>query len=158
MYQVLLSWLNNWRNLKRIESLSCLWEPGSSLFSNLFKPFLVEEQLTVDELDTEVEWYMVENLIFSENVFNTTFCFGCQFGGFSQLEIVFYGRFAGFVLVGSDFVRKIYICTMHCIVTKIWAFFCRYWENEKVRLDYRPVHMNTLDDEVESFPPKARVY
>ncbi|KAF5958275.1 hypothetical protein HYC85_005500 [Camellia sinensis] len=30
-----------------------------------------------------------------------------------------------------------------------------YWENEKVRLDYRPVHMNTLDDEVESFPPKA---
>ncbi len=34
----------------------------------------------------------------------------------------------------------------------------RLWENEKVRLDYRPVHMNTLDDEVESFPPKARVY
>ncbi|PWZ15599.1 hypothetical protein Zm00014a_001827 [Zea mays] len=33
-----------------------------------------------------------------------------------------------------------------------------YWENEKVRLAYRPVHMNTLDDEVESFPPKARVY
>uniref|UniRef100_A0A803KYD5 Succinate dehydrogenase [ubiquinone] flavoprotein subunit, mitochondrial n=1 Tax=Chenopodium quinoa TaxID=63459 RepID=A0A803KYD5_CHEQI len=33
-----------------------------------------------------------------------------------------------------------------------------YWENEKVRLDYRPVHMNTLDNEVESFPPKARVY
>ncbi|PKI72125.1 hypothetical protein CRG98_007512 [Punica granatum] len=33
-----------------------------------------------------------------------------------------------------------------------------YWENEKVWLDYRPVHMNTLDDEVESFPPKARVY
>ncbi|GFZ18670.1 succinate dehydrogenase 1-2 [Actinidia rufa] len=34
----------------------------------------------------------------------------------------------------------------------------RYWENEKVRLDYRPVHMNTLDDEVEPFPPKACVY
>ncbi|PPR84781.1 hypothetical protein GOBAR_AA35928 [Gossypium barbadense] len=33
-----------------------------------------------------------------------------------------------------------------------------YWENEKVRLDYRPVHMNTLDDEIESFLPKARVY
>lgn len=33
-----------------------------------------------------------------------------------------------------------------------------YWENEKVRLDYRPVHMNTLDDEIETFPPKARVY
>ncbi|GJN10322.1 hypothetical protein PR202_ga28406 [Eleusine coracana subsp. coracana] len=36
--------------------------------------------------------------------------------------------------------------------------FTWYWENEKVRLAYRPVHMNTLDDEVESFPPKARVY
>ncbi|KAI5059059.1 hypothetical protein GOP47_0025378 [Adiantum capillus-veneris] len=33
-----------------------------------------------------------------------------------------------------------------------------YWENGKVQLDYRPVHMNTLDDEVQSFPPKARVY
>uniref|UniRef100_A5BGN3 Succinate dehydrogenase [ubiquinone] flavoprotein subunit, mitochondrial n=1 Tax=Vitis vinifera TaxID=29760 RepID=A5BGN3_VITVI len=33
-----------------------------------------------------------------------------------------------------------------------------YWENEKVRLDYRPVHMNPLDDEIESIPPKARVY
>lgn len=33
-----------------------------------------------------------------------------------------------------------------------------YWENDRVRLDYRPVHMNTLDDEVEVFPPKARVY
>ncbi|KAJ6678612.1 SUCCINATE DEHYDROGENASE 2 FLAVOPROTEIN SUBUNIT [Salix viminalis] len=33
-----------------------------------------------------------------------------------------------------------------------------YWEKEKVRLDYRPVHLNTLDDEVETFPPKARVY
>ncbi|KAI3987025.1 hypothetical protein MKX01_039960 [Papaver californicum] len=29
-----------------------------------------------------------------------------------------------------------------------------YWEKEKVRLDYRPVNLNT----VESFPPKARVY
>ena len=26
------------------------------------------------------------------------------------------------------------------------------------KLDYRPVHMNTLTDEVEPFPPKARVY
>ncbi|KAF6173770.1 hypothetical protein GIB67_007446 [Kingdonia uniflora] len=33
-----------------------------------------------------------------------------------------------------------------------------YWENEKVRLDYRPVHMNTLDDEIQTLPPKARVY
>lgn len=37
-------------------------------------------------------------------------------------------------------------------------FPCRYWEKEKVRLDYRPVHMETLDDEIEPFPPKARVY
>ncbi|KAI3851334.1 hypothetical protein MKX03_023090 [Papaver bracteatum] len=33
-----------------------------------------------------------------------------------------------------------------------------YWAEEKVRLDYRPVHLNTLDDEVEFFPPKARFY
>lgn len=33
-----------------------------------------------------------------------------------------------------------------------------YWEDEKVRLEYRPVHMDTLDDEIETFPPKARVY
>ncbi|CAM6098155.1 unnamed protein product [Calypogeia fissa] len=35
---------------------------------------------------------------------------------------------------------------------------CGFWEDGKVRLEYRPVHMNTLDDEVETFPPKARVY
>lgn len=49
----------------------------------------------------------------------------------------------------------------HCIVyskLNYVHFLCRYWENEKVRLDYRPVHLNTLDDEIESFPPKARVY
>lgn len=40
----------------------------------------------------------------------------------------------------------------------VLSLSCRYWENEKVRLDYRPVHMNTLDDEIETFPPKARVY
>ncbi|KAH0900362.1 hypothetical protein HID58_049930 [Brassica napus] len=33
-----------------------------------------------------------------------------------------------------------------------------YWEDEKVRLEYRPVHMDTLDDEIDTFPPKARVY
>jgi succinate dehydrogenase / fumarate reductase flavoprotein subunit len=27
-----------------------------------------------------------------------------------------------------------------------------------VHIDYRPVHMYTLDDEVEAVPPKARVY
>ncbi|XP_010489548.1 PREDICTED: succinate dehydrogenase [ubiquinone] flavoprotein subunit 2, mitochondrial [Camelina sativa] len=33
-----------------------------------------------------------------------------------------------------------------------------YWEEGNVKLEYRPVHMNTLDDEVDTFPPKARVY
>ena len=28
----------------------------------------------------------------------------------------------------------------------------------RVRFDYRPVHLNTLTDEVESIPPKARTY
>ena len=28
----------------------------------------------------------------------------------------------------------------------------------RVTLDYRPVHMNTLSNEVQPFPPKARVY
>ena len=30
--------------------------------------------------------------------------------------------------------------------------------NGKVRLDYRPVHLNTLTSDVEPVPPKARVY
>jgi len=30
--------------------------------------------------------------------------------------------------------------------------------NGQVRLDYRPVHLETLTDEVETVPPKARVY
>jgi succinate dehydrogenase / fumarate reductase flavoprotein subunit len=29
---------------------------------------------------------------------------------------------------------------------------------DDVRLGYRPVHLNTLSNEVQSFPPKARVY
>ena len=28
----------------------------------------------------------------------------------------------------------------------------------KVSIDYRPVHLNTLTDEISSVPPKARVY
>jgi succinate dehydrogenase / fumarate reductase flavoprotein subunit len=28
----------------------------------------------------------------------------------------------------------------------------------KVTLDYRAVHLNTLSNEVQTFPPKARVY
>ena len=28
----------------------------------------------------------------------------------------------------------------------------------EVRFDYRPVHLNTLTDEVEAIPPKKRVY
>ncbi len=31
-------------------------------------------------------------------------------------------------------------------------------DDGKVRIDYRPVHLYTLTDEVEVFPPKARVY
>jgi succinate dehydrogenase / fumarate reductase flavoprotein subunit len=31
-------------------------------------------------------------------------------------------------------------------------------ENRQVRFDYRPVHQNTLTDEVDAVPPKARVY
>ena len=31
-------------------------------------------------------------------------------------------------------------------------------ENYDHEVMYRDVHMNTLTDEVESFPPKARVY
>jgi len=41
-----------------------------------------------------------------------------------------------------------------------WLKHTLSWMDEqgKVRLDYRPVHMNTLTDEVETFPPKPRVY
>ena len=28
----------------------------------------------------------------------------------------------------------------------------------RARFDYRPVHLNTLTDEVETIPPKARTY
>jgi succinate dehydrogenase / fumarate reductase flavoprotein subunit len=31
-------------------------------------------------------------------------------------------------------------------------------ESGAVRLDYRPVTLTTLTNEVQSFPPKARVY
>ena len=31
-------------------------------------------------------------------------------------------------------------------------------QDNNVRLDYRPVHMKPLTDEVETIPPKARVY
>jgi succinate dehydrogenase / fumarate reductase flavoprotein subunit len=31
-------------------------------------------------------------------------------------------------------------------------------ENGKSRIDYRPVHLYTLTNEVQVFPPKARVY
>ena len=34
------------------------------------------------------------------------------------------------------------------------------WCDEKgqVKIDYRPVHMQPMTNEVQSFPPKARVY
>ncbi len=31
-------------------------------------------------------------------------------------------------------------------------------ENYNVKIDYRPVHMETLTNEIQPFPPKARVY
>jgi succinate dehydrogenase / fumarate reductase flavoprotein subunit len=31
-------------------------------------------------------------------------------------------------------------------------------ENNAVSIDYRPVHLYTLTNEIEVFPPKARVY
>ena len=41
-----------------------------------------------------------------------------------------------------------------------WMKHTLTWADEKgqVTIDYRPVHMNTLTDEVESIPPKKRVY
>jgi succinate dehydrogenase / fumarate reductase flavoprotein subunit len=42
---------------------------------------------------------------------------------------------------------------------KNWLKHTVAWlEDGKVRLGYRPVHMNTLSNEVQSIPPKARVY
>jgi succinate dehydrogenase / fumarate reductase flavoprotein subunit len=41
-----------------------------------------------------------------------------------------------------------------------WMKHTLSWVNEKgaVRFDYRPVHLNTLTDEVQTIPPKKRVY
>ena len=40
-----------------------------------------------------------------------------------------------------------------------WMKHTLAWvEQSEVRLDARPVHLNTLTDEVEVVPPKARVY
>ena len=43
---------------------------------------------------------------------------------------------------------------------KNWMKHTACWCDEKgnVRIDYRPVHMNTLSNDVQSFPPKERVY
>jgi succinate dehydrogenase / fumarate reductase flavoprotein subunit len=43
---------------------------------------------------------------------------------------------------------------------KNWMKHTICWcdENGNVKLDYRPVHMNTLTNDVQSFPPKERVY
>ena len=35
---------------------------------------------------------------------------------------------------------------------------CWVDDDRSVRFDYRPVHQNTMTDEVEPVPPKARVY
>ena len=41
-----------------------------------------------------------------------------------------------------------------------WMKHTLSWVDEsgKVKIDYRPVHMNPLTDEVSHVPPKARVY
>ena len=41
-----------------------------------------------------------------------------------------------------------------------WMKHSLCWVDEQggTRLDYRPVHLYTLDDEVEVVPPKPRVY
>jgi succinate dehydrogenase / fumarate reductase flavoprotein subunit len=43
---------------------------------------------------------------------------------------------------------------------KDWMKHTLAWVDEKgkVSFDYRPVHLNTLTDEVQSFPPKKRTY
>lgn len=43
---------------------------------------------------------------------------------------------------------------------KNWMKHTLAWldENGNVKFDYRPVHLNTLSNEVQSIPPKARVY
>jgi len=40
-----------------------------------------------------------------------------------------------------------------------WLKHSVLWiEDDKVKIDYRPVHMYTLTDEVDVIPPKKRVY
>ena len=41
-----------------------------------------------------------------------------------------------------------------------WLKHTLAWVDDagKVRIDYRPVHLNTLTDDVEPIPPKARTY
>ena len=41
-----------------------------------------------------------------------------------------------------------------------WMKHTLTWVDDqgKVKIDYRPVHLNTLTNEVQSIPPKARVY
>jgi succinate dehydrogenase / fumarate reductase flavoprotein subunit len=43
---------------------------------------------------------------------------------------------------------------------KEWMKHTLTWcgEDGKVVIDYRPVHMNTLSNDVQPFPPKERVY
>ena len=43
---------------------------------------------------------------------------------------------------------------------KTWMKHTVTWMDEsgKTRIDYRPVHLQPLSNDVQSFPPKARVY
>jgi succinate dehydrogenase / fumarate reductase flavoprotein subunit len=46
------------------------------------------------------------------------------------------------------------------VMIKNWMKHTLAWLDDKgnVKFDYRPVHLNTLSNEVQSVPPKARVY
>jgi succinate dehydrogenase / fumarate reductase, flavoprotein subunit len=42
-----------------------------------------------------------------------------------------------------------------------WMKHTLAWYDEatgKVKIDYRPVHMNTMSNDIATIPPKARVY
>ena len=47
---------------------------------------------------------------------------------------------------------------INSVKSKGRILLCWVDEAGNTKIDYRPVHMYTLDDEVEVVPPKARVY
>ena len=82
------------------------------------------------------------------------------FNGYVRQHIICILSFVpdGFILCLSLPLSLVYYNNLPSVANTRTFNLYRYWENEKVRLAYRPVHMYTLDDEVETIPPKARVY